>query len=130
MTCSSVSSGGCSGFSISVLAAFDVCYASLVHLWRFLPLRYVGGAHRLSHVGVSSTLLLELSPVLGFSVRRRLSISCGSWEGWFGRTTSECGSHCTWFLHWFALLLKSNHIIVTLRDLGGTAQWAQLELSG
>ena len=27
MTCSLVSSGGCSGFSISVLTAFDVCSA-------------------------------------------------------------------------------------------------------
>lgn len=109
MTCSSVSSGGCSGFSISVLAAFDVCYASLVHLWRFLPLRYVGGAHRLSHVGVSSTLLLELSPVLGFSVRRRLSISCGSWEGWFvegaSRLDMSSQHHC--WVTWFAMVVVS-----------------------
>lgn len=77
MTCSLVSSGGCSDFSISVLAAFDVRIASFVHLWRFLPLQYVGVAHRLSHVGVTLASLLELGSVLGFSVRRRFRYPVG-----------------------------------------------------
>ncbi|KAF3507375.1 hypothetical protein F2Q69_00009685 [Brassica cretica] len=48
-----------------------------------LPFRFVGVAHRLSHVGVALALLLELGPVLGLSVRRRFLTSCGSWEGQF-----------------------------------------------
>lgn len=69
------------------------------------------------------------APLLGQLVRNGghiLGLNCR-----IGRTTSECGSHCTRFLLWFALFLKSNCvIIVTVRDLGGTTQWAQLELSG
>ncbi|KAF2547201.1 hypothetical protein F2Q70_00022775 [Brassica cretica] len=72
-----------------------------------------------------------------FPVRRSCSPALPRWRSFgvalgtrFGRTTSECGSHCTRFTVWFALVLKPNRIMVTFGDLGGTSQWAQLELFG
>ncbi|KAG2283762.1 hypothetical protein Bca52824_054982 [Brassica carinata] len=109
MTCSLVSSDGCLVFpSLSSPLLMFVLH-SLVHLWRFLPLRYLRDAHWLSHVGVSSTLLLELGSVLGFSVRRCFSISCGSWEGWFveGASCLDMSSQHHCWVTWFAMVVVS-----------------------